>query len=79
VTKLCEVASSDSVCSVSWSQRGTYVSVGTQSGHVQIWDVSRIKLLRTMEGHKGRVGTQVGWVIFMGRREGGDGRITVGQ
>ena len=47
VTKLCEFASGeggDSVCSVSWSQRGTYLSVGTNNGEVQIWDVAKVKL-----------------------------------
>ncbi|GAX72574.1 hypothetical protein CEUSTIGMA_g30.t1 [Chlamydomonas eustigma] len=58
VTKLCELPSNDAVSSVSWSHRGTYLSLGTQSGKVQIWDVVRAKALRTMDGHKGRVGTQ---------------------
>lgn len=60
VTKLCEYTAGpggDSVCSVSWSQRGTYLSVGTNSGIVQIWDVAKVKLVRTMSGHRGRVGT----------------------
>lgn len=35
VTKLCDLAG-DSVCSVSWSQRGTYLSVGTNTGEVQV-------------------------------------------
>jgi hypothetical protein len=36
VTKLCDLSPGDSVCSVSWSQRGTYLSVGTNSGEVQV-------------------------------------------
>lgn len=36
VTKLCDLAPDDQVCSVSWSQRGTYLSVGTNSGEVQV-------------------------------------------
>lgn len=47
VTKLCDFGSgdgADTVCSVAWSQRGTYLSVGTHSGEAQIWDVSKIKL-----------------------------------
>ncbi|KAI8476609.1 MAG: activator and specificity factor for anaphase promoting complex [Monoraphidium minutum] len=58
VTKLCDLAPTDAVCSVAWSQRGTYLSVGTNGGDVQIWDVSKLKRVRTMGGHKGRVGTQ---------------------
>ncbi|KAK9918836.1 hypothetical protein WJX75_007401 [Coccomyxa subellipsoidea] len=60
VTKLCEFPAGpggDSVCSVSWSQRGTYLSVGTNSGLVQIWDVAKVKMVRAMPGHRGRVGT----------------------
>ncbi len=59
VTKLCDLAPHDTVCSVEWSKRGTYLSVGTNSGKVQIWDVAKLKLLRTLEGHRARVGTQV--------------------
>ncbi len=43
VTKLCDLSpssnsngSTDCVCSVAWSQRGTYLSVGTNSGDVQV-------------------------------------------
>eukprot|EP00878_Enallax_costatus_P014516 GHUV01015184.1.p1 GENE.GHUV01015184.1~~GHUV01015184.1.p1 ORF type:complete len:337 (+),score=72.33 GHUV01015184.1:1794-2804(+) len=58
VTKLCDLAPDDQVCSVSWSQRGTYLSVGTNTGEVQIWDVTKLKRTRTMLGHRQRVGTQ---------------------
>ncbi|XP_027360972.1 protein FIZZY-RELATED 2-like [Abrus precatorius] len=57
VTKLCELGMDDCVCSVSWAQRGTYLAVGTNSGKVQIWDASQCKTIRTMEGHRLRVGT----------------------
>ncbi|KAG2838688.1 Protein FIZZY-RELATED 2 [Phytophthora cactorum] len=60
VTMLCDLGPSDSVTSVSWSQRGTHLSVGTNSGEVQIWDVSAGKKIRTMTGHLARVGT-LGW------------------
>ena len=43
-------------CSVSWSQRGSYLSVGTDKGEVQIWDAAKTKRIRTMPGHKQRVG-----------------------
>lgn len=32
VTKLCEVTGDDSITSVSWSQRGSHLAVGTNSG-----------------------------------------------
>jgi len=58
VTKLCDLSESDdSVTSVSWTQRGTHLSVGTNLGEVQLWDVSSCKKIRTMGGHTARVGT----------------------
>jgi len=56
VTKLCDLGLTDSVCSVGWTQRGTYLAVGTHMGEVQIWDATRCKRVRTMEGHRMRVG-----------------------
>lgn len=60
VTKLADLGSSDSVTSVCWSKRGQHLSVGTNSGLVQIWDVNKCKLVRTLKGHEGRVGT-IAW------------------
>jgi cell division cycle 20-like protein 1 (cofactor of APC complex) len=57
VTKLCELAPNDSVCSVAWTQRGTYLGVGTNSGEVQLWDVAKGKMTRAMHGHRSRAGT----------------------
>ncbi|TMW65114.1 hypothetical protein Poli38472_009281 [Pythium oligandrum] len=57
VTKLCDLGPSDCVTSVAWSQRGTHLSVGTNTGHVQLWDVASGKKVRTMTGHVARVGT----------------------
>ncbi|CAM9718955.1 unnamed protein product [Ascophyllum nodosum] len=56
VTKLCDLGS-DLVASVAWTQRGTHLAVGTNDGLVQIWDTSKCKKIRTMEGHTSRVGT----------------------
>ncbi|KAI9817821.1 MAG: substrate-specific activator of APC-dependent proteolysis [Pycnora praestabilis] len=55
VTKLCDLGD-DVVTSVSWIQRGSHVSIGTNKGFVQIWDAERCKRLRTMTGHTARVG-----------------------
>ncbi|KAL6715689.1 substrate-specific activator of APC-dependent proteolysis [Lecanora helva] len=55
VTKLCELQD-DIVTSVSWIQRGTHVSIGTNKGFVQIWDAEKQRRLRTMTGHTYRVG-----------------------
>ncbi|KAH7427860.1 hypothetical protein KP509_10G063800 [Ceratopteris richardii] len=57
VTKLCDLGPDDTVCSVGWTQRGTYLAVGTNLGGVQIWDAQRCKKVRTMGGHRTRVGT----------------------
>jgi cell division cycle 20-like protein 1 (cofactor of APC complex) len=57
VTRLCDLGPSDSVTSVAWTQRGTHLSVGTNSGEVQIWEASTCKKVRTMSGHVARVGT----------------------
>jgi WD40 repeat protein len=44
------------VCSVAWSQRGTHLSVGTATGEVQVWDVTRGARVRALQGHRARVG-----------------------
>ncbi|KAF8251138.1 WD40 repeat-like protein [Wilcoxina mikolae CBS 423.85] len=56
VTKLCDLGTEDSVTSVSWIQRGSHVSIGTNKGYVQIWDARECRRLRTMTGHTARVG-----------------------
>eukprot|EP00252_Welwitschia_mirabilis_P001959 TRINITY_DN11924_c0_g1_i2.p1 TRINITY_DN11924_c0_g1~~TRINITY_DN11924_c0_g1_i2.p1 ORF type:complete len:516 (+),score=61.42 TRINITY_DN11924_c0_g1_i2:115-1662(+) len=56
VTKLCDLGPDDNVCSVAWTQRGTYLSVGTNSGEVQIWDAAKCRQVRTLVGHRTRVG-----------------------
>lgn len=56
VTRLCELENGETVTSISWSQRGTYCAVGTNSGEVQLWDVNKLQKARTMTGHKTRVG-----------------------
>lgn len=56
VTRLVDFGEHTHVCSVGWSQRGTYLSVGTDKGDVQVWDASKCRRIRTMSGHKQRVG-----------------------
>lgn len=43
------------MASVAWARSGM-LAVGTHSGTVQLWDVSKNTLTRRMEGHGGRVG-----------------------
>ena len=47
VVKLCELGSSaapDSVSSVSWSGRGSYLAIGTNNNQTQIWDANKSQL-----------------------------------
>ncbi|CAH8357461.1 unnamed protein product [Eruca vesicaria subsp. sativa] len=71
VTKLCDLGGDESVCSVSWALRGTHLAIGTSSGPVEIWDALRCRRIRTMEGHRLRVGA-LAWsssVLSSGSRD----------
>nr|CDI54645.1 cell cycle regulatory protein [Melanopsichium pennsylvanicum 4] len=59
VTKLCDLKefANDGVTSLDWANSGNHLAIGTQKGLVQIWDVEKQKLLRTMRGHTQRVGS----------------------
>ena len=65
VSQLCDLAPNDSVTSVSWASKDPYLSVGTFGGDVQIWDINKMKKIRTFYGHQNRVGA-IAWngVIF---------------
>ncbi|KAF8118103.1 hypothetical protein N665_0006s0103 [Sinapis alba] len=56
VTKLCDLGPNDSVCSLQWTREGSYISVGTSHGQVQVWDGTQCKKVRTMGGHQTRTG-----------------------
>ncbi|XP_057491372.1 protein FIZZY-RELATED 3-like [Actinidia eriantha] len=56
VTKLCDLGPTDSVCSVQWTREGSYISIGTHLGQVQVWDGTQCKRVRTMSGHQTRTG-----------------------
>jgi len=63
IEMLCDLAETDEedyVCSVAWTADGKYLSVGTATSMVQIWDVERKKQLRGMTGHSARV-SAVAW------------------
>ena len=53
--RLCNLGDHDQVTSLSWSNNGNYLSVGTRSGKVDIWDISVGEKVRTMGGHDARV------------------------
>ena len=72
VTKLCDLqGAQDSITGLSWAERGNHLAIGTQSGLVQIWDVEKEKLLRTMMGHSARVGALAwnNYVLTTGSRD----------
>jgi len=52
VDKLCDVGPHDSVCSVCFSQLGSCLSIGTDRGDVQIWEMESFKKIHTLTGHK---------------------------
>ncbi|PQQ06637.1 hypothetical protein Pyn_29733 [Prunus yedoensis var. nudiflora] len=56
VTKLCDLGPNDGVCSVQWTKEGSYLSIGTNLGRVQVWDGTQCKRVRTMGGHQTRTG-----------------------
>ena len=43
------------VTSLSWIGQGNYMAVGTSDHKVQIWDVEKLKQVRSMDGHRARV------------------------
>ncbi|ODV59170.1 ubiquitin-protein transferase activating protein CDC20 [Ascoidea rubescens DSM 1968] len=60
------------VSSIRWSEDGDYLSIGTEDGDIQVWDIEASKKLRTMTGHDTRVGSQC-WnshLITSGSRNG---------
>lgn len=72
VTKLCDLSiNDDTVTAVSWAQRGTHLSVGTNKGEVQLWDAIKCKKVRSMSGHTARVGTLAwtGPILASGSRD----------
>ncbi len=72
VTKLLDVeADQDSVTSVAWSQGGSHLSVGLNSGVTQIWDIHQQKQVRTVGGHSGRI-SSISWnnsILSTGSRD----------
>ncbi len=57
MTKLTDLGQDNSVASIAWSNRGQCIGVGTNDGIVQIWDVNKQKLVRSLCGHANRIGS----------------------
>lgn len=72
VSRLCDLnEDNNTVTSVSWSERGHFLAVGTHQGLVQIWDASSEKKVSTLRGHTMRVGS-LSWngdVLCSGSRD----------
>ena len=56
VTKLSDVGTNNMITSVGWSMNGGNLAIGTYTGTVQVWDVNRLKQIRNLKTHEGRVG-----------------------
>ncbi|XP_066246119.1 fizzy-related protein homolog isoform X1 [Euwallacea similis] len=72
VTRLCDLSGDGNVVtSVSWSERGNLVAVGTHNGYVTVWDVAVNKQVNTLMGHSARVGALAwnGDVLSSGSRD----------
>lgn len=64
--------STDYVSSLAWMNEGNHLAVGTSTSEVQLWDVSKMKKLRSMGGHASRVGS-LSWnahILSSGSRSG---------
>jgi cell division cycle protein 20 (cofactor of APC complex) len=59
------------VTSLSFSKQGNILAIGTNDSQVQIWDIERKALLRTMLGHSSRVGSLDwnGYLLSSGSRD----------
>ena len=56
VQQLCELPETSSyICSLAWGRAGDYLAFGTSSNEIYVWDVNRMKRLRSMKGHSQRV------------------------
>ncbi|CAG9858269.1 unnamed protein product [Phyllotreta striolata] len=72
IEQLMELEGNDYICSLSWIQDGFCLAVGTTNGTVELWDCSRSKKLRIMEGHSARVGSLAwnSYILSSGCRSG---------
>ena len=51
VSELLQLEQGDCVTSVSWAPGGSHLCVGTDSAAVQLWDASRMTMVRSMRGN----------------------------
>ncbi|XP_037958360.1 cell division cycle protein 20 homolog [Teleopsis dalmanni] len=64
IEQLVEYEGGDHACSLSWIQEGQILAIGNTTGVVELWDCTKGKRLRIMEGHSARVGV-LAWNSFL--------------
>ncbi|PVU85831.1 hypothetical protein BB559_006752 [Furculomyces boomerangus] len=72
VKSLCEAPNGTTISSVKWSDDGSYLSVSTSNGDIQIWDSQTNTKVRTMTGRQSRV-SSLSWnnhILSSGCRDG---------
>lgn len=72
IVNLLELPEDEYVSSVSWIEDGNCLAVGTSAAEVQLWDADKMKRLRVMTGHTGRVAS-LDWnahILSSGSRSG---------
>ncbi|XP_076048627.1 cell division cycle 20 protein fzy isoform X2 [Oratosquilla oratoria] len=72
ITPLSQYEETEYVGCLSWVKEGNVLAIGLSTGATQLWDVSQQKLIRTMEGHDGRV-VSLSWnnyILSSGSRSG---------
>lgn len=73
VTLLCKHSQTmGQVTSVSWAPKDPSIAVGIETGRVQLWNAETQTMIRSFQGHLGRVGT-LAWndnVLVSGSRDG---------
>jgi len=71
VKKLCEVGFDNKITSVQWSNKGNHLSVGTDHGTSEVWDVNKGSIVRTYDDHSGRI-SSMAWnnsILSTGSRD----------
>nr|XP_014096792.2 cell division cycle protein 20 homolog [Bactrocera oleae] len=72
IDQLVEYEEGDHACALSWIQDGQILAIGNNTGVVELWDCTKIKRLRVMDGHSARVGTLAwnSYLVSSGSRDG---------
>jgi cell division cycle protein 20 (cofactor of APC complex) len=64
IHQLMETPENIDISCLSWVGDGTTLAIGTTSAEVQLWDISRSKKLRTLQGHSSDI-TALSWNKFI--------------